>query len=170
MLPQPVDRAVLFRRGDAVRLIVVSLLLIGALTAILAIDVVPTGLGLQVGDIAQGSIRAPRALTFESAILTAQARADARAAVPPQYDYTPERAATITAEQAAAFERAVSPVRSRDRSRSLDRREPRTRASMVRRTRLSGSALRRAIGQASQARASASLARSPAASASPVSP
>ena len=110
MLPQPVDRAVLFRRGDAVRLIVVSLLLIGALTAILAIDVVPTGLGLQVGDIAQSSIRAPRALTFESAILTAQARADARAAVPPQYDYTPERAATITAEQAAAFERAVSPV------------------------------------------------------------
>lgn len=110
MLTRPIDRAVVFRRGDAVRLIVVSLLLIGALTAILAIDVVPTGLGLQVGDIAQGSIRAPRAVTFESELLTDEARAAARAAVPPQYDYTPERAATIAAEQAAAFERAVSPV------------------------------------------------------------
>jgi len=110
MLAQPIDRAVLFRRGGAVRLIVVSLLLVGALTAILAIDVVPTGLGLQVGDIAQASIRAPRAITFESQLLTEEARAAARAAVPPQYDYTPERAATIAAEQAAAFERAVSPV------------------------------------------------------------
>jgi len=110
MLTRPIDRAVVFRRGDAVRLIVVSLLLIGALTAILAIDVVPTGLGLQVGDIAQGSIRAPRAITFESELLTDEARAAARAAVPPQYDYTPERAATIAAEQAAALERAVSPV------------------------------------------------------------
>jgi len=110
MLAQTADRSTPFRRGDAVRLIVASVLLIVALGAILAIDVVPTGLGLEVGDIPQNDLRAPRTLTFESEILTSQARAEARDGVPPQYDYTSERAAAVAAQQAVAYERAVSPI------------------------------------------------------------
>ncbi len=110
MLAQTADRAMPFRRNDAVRLIVTSVLLIVALGAILAVDVIPTELGLKVGDIAQGTIRAPRAFTVESAILTQEARAQARDAVPPQYDFTADRAAAIAAQQAMAHERAVSPI------------------------------------------------------------
>jgi membrane-associated HD superfamily phosphohydrolase len=110
MLAQTADRLMPFRRGDAIRLIVASILLIVALGATLAIDVVPTGIGLEVGDIPQNDIRAPRTLTFRSEILTAQAHADARNGVPPQYDYTSERAAAVAAQQAVAYERAVSPI------------------------------------------------------------
>jgi putative nucleotidyltransferase with HDIG domain len=110
MLSQAAEAATSFRRTDAIRLIAVSVVLVIALGAILAVDVIPTGLALKVGDITQASIKAPRAISFDSVILTDEAMAEARAAVPPEYDFTAERAATIAAEQAVAYERAVSSV------------------------------------------------------------
>ncbi|MGE5413463.1 MAG: HD family phosphohydrolase [Syntrophomonadaceae bacterium] len=110
MFTRAADAATSFRRTDAIRLIAVSVVLVIALGAILAIDVIPTGLALKVGDIPQSSIKAPRAISFDSAILTDEAMAEARAAVPPEYDFTAERAATIAAEQAVAYEQAVSAV------------------------------------------------------------
>lgn len=110
MFTPVLDRTAPFRRSDAVRLVVAGAVLIVALSAILAIDVVPTGLALKVGDIAQGGIRAPRTIAFQSQILTQQAQQSARDAIPPQYDYTADRAATIASQQAADYERAVSPI------------------------------------------------------------
>ncbi len=110
MLSQAAEAATSFRRTDAVRLIVVSIVLVVALGAILAVDVIPTGLGLGIGDIPQASIKAPRAISFDSTILTDQAVAAAREAVAPQYDFTADRASSIAADQAVAYEQAVAPV------------------------------------------------------------
>ncbi|HEY6057079.1 MAG TPA: hypothetical protein VIV06_03560, partial [Candidatus Limnocylindrales bacterium] len=110
MLTQRLERVVPFRRGDALRFAVASVALIGALTAVLAIDVIPSGLGLEVGDVARTNIRSPRAIVYESAILTEQARAAARDSVAPQYDYTPERATGVAAQQMAAFDRSIGPI------------------------------------------------------------
>jgi putative nucleotidyltransferase with HDIG domain len=94
-------------RRELTRLLLaaVSLVLFMALT--LGIDLSP-GLDLKVGEIAPGDIRAPRALNFTNEILTEEARQAARKAVPPQYDFTSERAITIAAEQLAEFTRRVS--------------------------------------------------------------
>ena len=108
MLPQRAEHRVTFTRRDLVRLVVASVVLIVALTATLAVDVAPSGLGLRVGAIAQDSVRAPRAITYESKILTDRARSDAADAVAPQYDFSAERAANVAAEQGAAFTQAVA--------------------------------------------------------------
>src|SRR5260221_1851809 len=108
MLAPRADYGVSFTRRDLVRLLIASLLLIAALTATLGVDIVPSGLGLQAGTIAQDSVRAPSAITYESKILTDRARSDARDAVAPQYDYSAERAASVAAQQGAAFTQAVA--------------------------------------------------------------
>src|SRR4051794_17708932 len=108
MLARGAENASTFTRRDLVRLSVASVLLIATMTLTLAVDVAPSGLGLTVGAIAPESIRAPRALTYDSRILTDRARSDARDAVPPQYDYSPERASAIAAQQIAAFNLAVA--------------------------------------------------------------
>ena len=77
------------------------------LTLAAGVDLTP-GFDLQVGDLVQGDIRAPRALTYTNDLLTQQAREAARSAVPPQYDYTSERAITIAREQLDAFNRRVT--------------------------------------------------------------
>ena len=110
MLTQRPDQSAEFTRRDLARLLVAAILLILALTTMLAVDVAPGGLGFQVGTIAQESIRAPRALTYSSEILTQQARADAADAVAPQYDYSPERAADIATQQGTAFGQEVTGV------------------------------------------------------------
>ena len=110
MFVQRLERVMPFRRSDALRLGIAAIPLIVALSAVFALDIVPTGLGLQVGDIAQSTIRSPRTVQYDSSILTQQAQQAARDAVPPQYDYTAERAASIAAEQIAELERAIAPV------------------------------------------------------------
>ena len=110
MLAQRPDSGIGFTRRDLVRLIIASGLLIVTLTAILAVDVAPSGLGLQVGAIAQSSVRAPRSITYESKILTARARAEAADAVAPQYDFSAERAANVAAQQGAALTQALAPA------------------------------------------------------------
>src|SRR5204863_2699272 len=71
-------------------------------------DIVPKGLGLEVGQVAPEDIRAPRQLDVVSETATQRARQEARDAVAFQYDYTPERAATIADQQSAAFTRSVA--------------------------------------------------------------
>jgi putative nucleotidyltransferase with HDIG domain len=104
------DRPPRFSPRDLARLLVASGLLILALTAIFAVDVVPKRSDVKVGDVATADILAPRAITYTSDILTAQARDAARAAVPPQYDFTNDKATAVARQQAIAFERVVSPV------------------------------------------------------------
>src|SRR3990170_2902967 len=56
-----------------------------------------------VGDVAPFDIRAPRDAEYPSAIRTQEARAAARAAVEPAYDYTFERGNLVAEEQASAL-------------------------------------------------------------------
>ncbi len=100
------DAGALTRR-EAGRLAVAAIALIVAMTAILGVDFTPQRTDLVVGDLVPADIIAPRALTYESALLTEQARAAAADAVAPQYDFTTERAITIAAAQAEAFTQAV---------------------------------------------------------------
>ena len=108
MLSTLAERATPFSRRDAVRLAVFAGFLVVAMTVILAADIVPRGLGLQVGQVAPDDIRAPRQLDVVSQVATEQARQAARDGVPFKYDYTPERAATIADQQGAAFSRSVA--------------------------------------------------------------
>jgi putative nucleotidyltransferase with HDIG domain len=99
--------AVRLTRREAGRLAVAAVALIVVMTAILGADFSPRRLDLQIGDLVPTDIVAPRALTYENTILTADARAAAAVAVPPQYDFTTERAITIAAAQVSAFEAGV---------------------------------------------------------------
>ncbi len=110
MLAQRTRASEVFTRRDATRLVMAAGVLLLVMTGILSLDILPTGYNLQVGDIAPAAIQAPRTAQFESTIETEQARQAARQAVAPQYDYTNQRAATITAQQLAAFDRTVAPV------------------------------------------------------------
>jgi cyclic-di-AMP phosphodiesterase PgpH len=104
------DRSPSFSRRDLTRLLAASGLLILALTAIFAVDIIPNGPDVKVGDVASADIVAPRAITYTSDILTAQARKAASAAVPPQYDFTNDKASAVARQQAIVFQRVVSPV------------------------------------------------------------
>jgi putative nucleotidyltransferase with HDIG domain len=102
-----------FTRRDGVRLVVIGLLIIIALGAILAFDSLPGSFGASNGivdGVATTDIRAPRALTYTSAVATQQRRDAASAAVAPQYDYSPGRAETITNQQLTSLDVAVAPV------------------------------------------------------------
>ncbi len=99
-----------FTRRDALRLGVSAILLIGALGAILSVDLLPTRVNLQVGSVAPEPVVAPKAIDFQSTIETEQARAAASAAVPFQYDYTPQKGDTLATQQVASFRAAMAPV------------------------------------------------------------
>ena len=93
-----------FTRNDASRAAVAATVLIVVLTAILAVDLLPSDpVRYEVGEVVREDLTAPRAVSFESQTLTEQARATARAAVPPQFDYTADNAIAIANEQASAF-------------------------------------------------------------------
>jgi putative nucleotidyltransferase with HDIG domain len=98
-------------RRDLARVVVAAASLVLVMTLILGLDLTP-GLDVKVGDLSQGDIRAPRALTFANELLTNEARDAARLGVPPQYDYTSERAITIAAAQLGAFTKQVAPLDS----------------------------------------------------------
>jgi cyclic-di-AMP phosphodiesterase PgpH len=90
-----------------VRVGVAASALIAVMTLTLGLDLSP-GIDVQVGELTQSDIRAPRALTYTNEFLTAEARQQARLAVDPQYDFASERAITIAAEQLEAFSRRVT--------------------------------------------------------------
>ncbi|HEX8939110.1 MAG TPA: HDIG domain-containing protein [Candidatus Limnocylindrales bacterium] len=104
------DAASAFSRRDAARLAIASLALIVALGAILSLDFLPTRADVQLGMPAPQTIVAPATIDFRSDIETAQQQADAAAAVPPQYDYTAERADALATQQVAALRAELGPV------------------------------------------------------------
>ncbi len=99
--------AVRLTRREAGRLAVAAIALVVAMTAILGVDFSARNVNLHVGDLVAADIVAPHPLTFENKILTAQAKAAAADKVPPQYDFTTERAITIASAQVNAFGAAV---------------------------------------------------------------
>jgi putative nucleotidyltransferase with HDIG domain len=100
-----------FTRGDASRLAIASVILVVALTPILGSDILPDEpLRVEAGELAPRDILAPRAIDFVSVVQTSEARAAARAAVEPQYDFTSENAIAIAEEQQLAFERRVGRI------------------------------------------------------------
>jgi putative nucleotidyltransferase with HDIG domain len=108
--PDRADRQPTFSRSDLSRLLVASGLLVLALTAIFAVDIVPSRVDVKLGEVAKADILAPRALTYTSAIQTQAARDAARNQVDPQYDFTPDKAAAVVRQQTAALERLTAPV------------------------------------------------------------
>jgi len=111
MLTSRAPALVRFTRGDASRLAIATLVLTVAMTAILGIDILPDEpLRVSAGELAPRDITAPRAIDFVSVVRTTEARAAARAAVEPQYDFTSENAIAIAEEQQLAFERRVARI------------------------------------------------------------
>ena len=110
MLSRRLDRVAAFTRRDAVRLAVAAALLITGLTAVLAIDDLPTAVDLQVGDLAPADVAAPRTLLFTSEIETEAARQAARDAIAPQYNYRAETAAALTSRQLGVLAEMLAPV------------------------------------------------------------
>jgi cyclic-di-AMP phosphodiesterase PgpH len=104
--------APIFTRRDLARLSVGSVLLISALTAIFALDLLPQRLSIKVGDVASADIVAPRATSYVSDVETAQAREAARNSVVAVYDYDPTKATATAQAQLAKFERRVAPIDS----------------------------------------------------------
>src|SRR5688500_15976359 len=94
-----------FTRTDASRLGIAAGILILVMTAILGADILPEETCQYApADVARSDIVAPRAIAFDSEVLTERARAEAREAVPPQYTYNTDTAIAIAAEQALALE------------------------------------------------------------------
>ena len=108
--PRPPAPSTTFTRLDLRRMIMATTLLVAAMTAIFALDLVPQRLEVAVGDVAATDIVAPRTESFVSQIQTAEERATASAGVDPVFDYTTERAIRIADAQLRAFERLVAPV------------------------------------------------------------
>lgn len=96
-------------RGPLARAVIVSLLLAAALTAILTLSVVPGQVTLDVGQVAQTEIRAPRSLQFVSQSQTDAARLEAASAVLPQYEPI-EPAADIATTELKSLDQLVQDV------------------------------------------------------------
>jgi cyclic-di-AMP phosphodiesterase PgpH len=94
-------------KRELARVVTAMVSLIVVMTLALGVDLTP-GIDLQVGDLAHGDIRAPRAVTYTNDLLTQQARDAARLSTDPQYDFTSERAIAIAREQLDAFARTVA--------------------------------------------------------------
>jgi cyclic-di-AMP phosphodiesterase PgpH len=110
MLAQRPSQIRSFTRQDGVRLVLGIVVLVAVLAAILASNLIPDPVRVEVGQIAPADITAPRAIEIESQILTDQARDAARKDVEPQYDYTPENAAAVADEQARALNARTATV------------------------------------------------------------
>src|SRR6476646_4772178 len=111
MLTQRADAIARFTRNDAVRFAIAAGILIAVLTAILGSEILPQPtLTVAVGDLAPRDIVAPRTLDFPSESQTAAAREAAGKDVPPEYDFTTEKAVALADEQQVAFEQRVARV------------------------------------------------------------
>jgi cyclic-di-AMP phosphodiesterase PgpH len=99
-----------FGRSDAIRLVIAALLIVAALAVGVVGDLAPSNPGYAVGTVARTVIRAPRDASIPNLVETQAAQDAAAAAVPPQYDYTPARAASIAAVQVASLQSALKPI------------------------------------------------------------
>jgi cyclic-di-AMP phosphodiesterase PgpH len=110
MLTQRAPVLARFTRSDAMRLGIAATSLIVAMTAILAFDIPADPIRYELGEVVREDVTAPKAVSFESRTLTDEARSEARAAIPPQYDFTADNAIAIANEGAAAFTERVRRV------------------------------------------------------------
>jgi len=111
VIARRVSRAAAFTRRDAVRLVVSGAILAAIVTAILSIDLLPSpAFQATVDQPAPVDVYAPRAVEYTSALQTAAQQQAARAAVAPQYDYTPASGQAFAAQQVAALQREVAPI------------------------------------------------------------
>lgn len=110
MLASSTEQSTRFTRGDAGRLIGSSLLLIVAMAAILGFDLLPAQPQLEVGKPAPANVQATRTTQYVSKVLTEEARAAARTAVDPQYDFTLANAVAVATQQLGEFERLLTSV------------------------------------------------------------
>jgi putative nucleotidyltransferase with HDIG domain len=99
-----------FSRQDLRRALIAGVVLIAAMTAIFALDLIPRRLEIEVGDVAAADIVAPRTESYVSDIRTAAARDAARKGVEPVYDYGSEKAIRIANAQARQFAMLVAPI------------------------------------------------------------
>src|SRR5262249_5559304 len=99
-----------FTRRDLTRFGIAAAILIGALTAIFALDLIPQKLDIAAGDVAGADIVAPRTQSYVSQVLPTQAKDAASSAVAPGYDYDEPNAVALAADQVAACQQAVAPV------------------------------------------------------------
>jgi len=103
----PRDRTV--TGATVVRLVTVMALVGVTLFGILAVDLVPDSVSLEVGDVATEDIRAPRSVSFVSASETEAARAEAEAAVAPVYvEIGPQ--ADIRSRQLTSYDAEVAAI------------------------------------------------------------
>ena len=105
----PRDRAM--TGAAAMRLIAVTAFVAVSLFGILAIDLIPNTVAVEVGDVATEDILAPRAVSFVSTSETEAARSEAEAAVAPIYVEIRPRA-EIRARQLAAFDAEVTAIQA----------------------------------------------------------
>ncbi|MEK6191929.1 MAG: HDIG domain-containing metalloprotein [Chloroflexota bacterium] len=136
----PRDRTV---TGATVARLVAVMVLVGvALFAILAVDLVPDSVSLEVGDVATEDIRAARSVSFVSASETEAAQAEAEAAVAPVYVEIGPQAdirsrqltsydAEVAAIQAVLAERDAGTLSPADVQTRLEAAAPSLRASQV---------------------------------------
>ncbi len=110
MLARATDQANHFTRRDAGRLILASVLLIAAMSAILGVDFLPAQTLLEEGRPAPANVQAPRSAQYTSDILTEREREAAADAVEPQYDFTIARGVSVAAQQLRELDRKVSPI------------------------------------------------------------
>jgi cyclic-di-AMP phosphodiesterase PgpH len=99
-----------FNRRDLVRLAIGAAFLVVAMTAIFALDLLPQRLVVEVGDVASADIVAPRADSYASDILTAEAREKASRDVDLVYDWSTEKSIQIAQAQLAAFDGEVRTI------------------------------------------------------------
>jgi putative nucleotidyltransferase with HDIG domain len=99
-----------FTRSDLRRLVVGAALLVTAMTAIFALDLVPEPLVIQAGDVAPANIVAPRTETYISEVRTAAERAAAVKDVKDVYDYGTQKALLIANERALQLTNRVASV------------------------------------------------------------
>ena len=99
-----------FTRSDLRRLIVGAVLLVTAMTAIFALDLVPEPLVIEAGDVAPANIVAPRTETYISEVRTAAEREAAVKDVKDVYDYGSQKALLIANERALQLTNKVANV------------------------------------------------------------
>ncbi|MGD0861429.1 MAG: HDIG domain-containing metalloprotein [Candidatus Limnocylindrales bacterium] len=110
MLREPHELPRPFGRRDAARLLIAAAVLVGGLAVGVAPDLAPTKNVLAAGMVASVAVRAPRDAVIENPVETDAAQQAAAAAVPPQYDYTTQGAATIARTQLAVLQLELAPV------------------------------------------------------------
>ncbi|MBA2717921.1 MAG: HDIG domain-containing protein [Chloroflexi bacterium] len=108
--PRPPAPSSTFTRLDARRLGVAGVLLVAAMTAIFALDLVPQRVDVALGTVATTNIVAPRADSYISQVETERRKTEAMNAVANVYDFSDEKADGIATATAAAFELRVKPI------------------------------------------------------------